>query len=436
MLSNSGKSFRKRGIDMKLAMLFPGQGSQQIGMGKILCEQFETARRTFQEANEALNDDIQKLCFEGSVEELTKTINSQPAILTASVAAFRVYMEEIAVPPSVMAGHSLGEYTALVCAGSMGFADAVRIVRQRGRFMQEAVPVGSGAMVSVGGIAAETVEEECKAATGSNGKVACISNYNATDQIVISGHKEAIDYLSDKFSQMGANVIPLKVSAPFHCALMQVAAENLNQELRKYTFNDFSCPVIANVDANPYTSKDSIVDILTKQVVKPVRWIETMHWLRDEGIETAIEIGPKPVLKNLMRRDVKEITVYNFGNAYDEATMQNHLNQLRNFKQQINHHGNFMTVINRCLKAAICTKNNNWNNDEYQKGVVEPYRMVRQMQTSLEKSGAEPSLQDVEKALNMLRTVLETKKTPEEIRVKRLEQVFDGTGAKHLFPGF
>jgi [acyl-carrier-protein] S-malonyltransferase len=415
---------------MKVAMLFPGQGSQYVGMGKALCEQFDIARNTFQQANEALNYDIQKLCFEGSMEELTKTENSQPAILTASVAAFRVYMQELGVAPHILAGHSLGEYSALVCTGGIEFADALKTVRQRGLFMQAAVPVGVGSMAAVNGLDIEVIERECSKYSTSGDKIASVSNYNSKDQIVISGHKEAISELSVVFSGMGANVIPLNVSAPFHCALMQPAADNLKLELQKYTYKDFKYPVISNVYAVPYATKDEIVDTLTKQVVDTVRWHESMKYLAGLDIDFAIEMGPKNVLKNLMRKNVKDIVAYTYDREEDIKTIKSRLTITQN---NGNGDDKFMTVITRCMAAAVCTKNSNWNNDEYTNGVIEPYRRIKQIQMSLEKEGIKPTKEQAEEALSMLKSVFRTKGISTEGQLGRFNQILNETNTRDLF---
>ena len=419
---------------MKIAMLFPGQGSQYVGMGKMLCEQFEIAKKTFQEANDALDYNIQKLCFEGSLDELTKTENSQPAILTASVAAFRVYTQEIGAVPDFLAGHSLGEYSALVCAGGIDFTDAVKIVRQRGRFMQEAVPIGTGAMAAIAGIDSCVIEKECEKYSESSSQTVGVSNYNAPDQTVISGNIAAIEILSEKFTAMGAHVVRLNVSAPFHCSLMQQAADNLNKELQKYSYNEFKYPVIANINAQPYKTSDEIVDTLTKQVVNPVRWSESMNYLKGHDVDFAIEMGPKTVLKNLMKRNIKEVPVYSFETEEHIAAVKNQLPDTG--KQSTKNRGNLMLLITRCMGVAVCTKNSNWDDNEYQKGVVEPYRSIKQKQIKLEEEGIEPTLEQAEEALLMLKSVFKTKGTSEKEQVERFNQILKETGTEYCFQNF
>lgn len=227
--------------------------------------------------------------------------------------------------------------------------------------------------------------------------------------------------------------MPLKVSAPFHCSLMQLAADNLNKELKKYSFSSFKYPVISNLEAKPYTSKENIIDTLTMQVVKPVRWIESMQYIQNIGIDCAIEMGPKNVLKNLMKKNVQKIKVYSFENLNDIEAAKSELSKLEGIQPKEN---NLMMLIIRCLAIAVCTKNNNWNSDEYEKGVVETYRQVKQMQMKLEEEGLQPSIEQAEKALNMLKSVFETKKTSNDLRINRFNQLFLETGARHLFPKF
>lgn len=415
---------------MKIAMIFPGQGSQYVGMGKNLCEKYEIARKTFQEANEALNFDLQKLCFEGDMEELTKTENSQPAILTVSVAAYRVYMEKIGVPPTLMAGHSLGEYSALVCAGSMEFADAVKIVRQRGLFMQDAVPVGVGAMAAIGDLDRELVEEECEKYSKANDKVVVVSNYNGKKQLVISGHKEAVEELGEIFAEMDGLVIPLKVSAPFHCPMMKPAADNLEQELKKYNYNDIAYPVISNVHVKPYESKDAIIDNLASQVVEPVRWYDTIKYFEEQGIEMAIELGPKTVLKKLMKKNAKDISTYSFDkeNDWKNITRKLIISEHNEYTEC-----NLMPVITKCMAVAVSTKNSNFNNEEYQDGVIEPYRRIKEIQEDIEENGVNPSKEQAQEALDMLKTVFDTKKTPIEEQKDRFNQIFEATGTGDIF---
>jgi [acyl-carrier-protein] S-malonyltransferase len=292
----------------QLAILFPGQGSQSPGMGKELFEKCPVARRVFEEADDALGFSISRLCFEGPPEDLQLTENTQPAILTVSVAAFRV-AAEAGIAPAFVAGHSLGEYSALVAAGSLGLSDAVRAVRARGRYMQEAVPVGTGAMAAVIGGELSEIERVCEEAraTLSNGQVCSIANINSPSQIVIAGNTEAVNRAIELLKGIAKRVIELKVSAPFHCALMKPAQDRLARDLGQLIFNEPAMPVVTNVDARATTAPDQLRDALVRQVSAPVRWVESMELLRQQGVEAFVEAGPGKVLSGLMRQISREV---------------------------------------------------------------------------------------------------------------------------------
>ena len=285
---------------MKTAFLFPGQGSQAIGMGKDLTEKYSIAKQTFEEADDALGLKISQLCFEGPEDQLRLTENTQPAILTASVAAWRV-LQEKGIQPAFVAGHSLGEYSAHVAAGTMIFADAVRTVRSRGQFMQEAVPVGTGSMAAILGMAPEAVASVC--ADAAQGEVCEPANINSPEQIVISGHVAAVERavkLADERGAKRAKVLP--VSAPFHCSLMKPAQERLGSVLAGLQLALPKFPVVCNVDARPIENTESAREALVRQVTGSVRWSESMQRLISQGVETFVEVGPGKVLCGLMRQ--------------------------------------------------------------------------------------------------------------------------------------
>jgi [acyl-carrier-protein] S-malonyltransferase len=302
-------------MSTKLAYIFPGQASQYAGMGRELAENFPAAREVFEEADEALGLSISSVCFTGTAEELQLTENTQPAILTVSVAALRALASEGSLKPDFVAGHSLGEYSALVAAGSLSLADAVRIVRARGRYMQEAAPVGSGAMAAIMGADLETVMGACGEAQQND--VCMPANINAPGQIVIAGNTAAVDRAIDLLKERGAKrAIKLKVSAPFHCALMMPAQELLAADLENVVFEDLLLPLVTNVDAATIEpgkgSGDDARDALVRQVSSPVRWLESMELLISEGVETFVEVGPGRVLSGLLRqikRDARSLNV-------------------------------------------------------------------------------------------------------------------------------
>jgi [acyl-carrier-protein] S-malonyltransferase len=304
---------------MVTAMVFPGQGSQAPGMGKDLAERFAIAREVFAEADDALGFAISRLCFEGPAEELQLTENTQPAILTTSIAAFRAAREAGLPAPDFVAGHSLGEYSALVAAGVLSLSHAVQTVRARGQYMQQAVPVGTGAMAAVIGGELSAIEAACEQARGD--QVCSIANANSPSQFVIAGNTEAVDRAIELLKGVAKRVIKLNVSAPFHCALMLPAQEKLAAHLERLTFNEPQVAVITNVDAKITAAPDELRDALLRQVSAPVRWLESMQLLVDKSTETVIEIGPGKVLSGLMRQTNRDVRCLNVEDAASlEAT--------------------------------------------------------------------------------------------------------------------
>lgn len=284
-----------------IGLLFPGQASQFAGMGKELHDAHPLAREVFEEASEAVGVDLAALCFRGSEEELRLTENAQPCIFTVSVAAFRVLEREAGLVPLCAAGHSLGEYSALVSAGAVPLAEAARILRLRGRYMQEAVPVGQGAMAAVIGLAPAAVEAICRAVADKG--VAEPANLNGGDQIVISGTAEGVSAACDAARAAGAKrAVPLAVSAPFHCSLMKPAAERLAPELAAASWRELRFPVFANATAAPYPSGTEAPGLLFRQIVSPVRWEECVREMRAAGAAAFLEVGPGKVLSGLVRR--------------------------------------------------------------------------------------------------------------------------------------
>jgi [acyl-carrier-protein] S-malonyltransferase len=302
-----------------LAFLFPGQNSQYAGMGRDLAEKFPVARRTFEEADDALGFSISKLCFEGPEDQLKLTEFQQPAICTVSVAALRVLAEKGIVPQSV-AGHSLGEYAANVAAGSLTLADAVRTVRSRGRFMQEAVPAGQGAMAAILGLSSEQTAAACHDAAAETGKVVAAANFNSPEQTVISGEASAVERAADLCKERGAKrAVMLQVSAPFHCALMQPAQDRLAELLHSLTFSEPTVRVAVNVDAVMVREPAELREALIRQVTGTVRWVESVRLLISLRPAFFVEVGPGKVLTGLMRQiDRSQSCV----NIEDEASLE------------------------------------------------------------------------------------------------------------------
>ena len=310
---------------MKIAFVFPGQGSQFVGMGKDFYDHYSEARNLFEEANEILQYDISRICFNGPEDTLRLTENTQPALLIHSIMALKI-LRENGINSVLAAGHSLGEFSALVAAGALKFQDAVRLVNLRGKFMQEAVPVGIGSMAAIIGLPIEKIQELCERVS-SNSNLVQPANLNSPVQTVIAGHKEAVETVSKDALTAGAKkAVVLPVSAPFHSALMKPAEIKLQKELEATEFYDLSFPVINNIEAKPIVKGNHARESLVKQVCSPVRWCETMQCIVDQEIDSVIELGSGKVLSGLMKRYNKTINCYQVG---DRETLANLLRALK-----------------------------------------------------------------------------------------------------------
>ncbi len=308
---------------MKLAIVFPGQASQQVGMGRDLHTEYAAVRDIFRQADDVLGYSLSELIFEGPEDRLTLTENAQPAILTVSFAFWTALAPFVPEGAQLwLAGHSLGEYTALVAAGALDFADAVRIVHLRGKFMQEAVPAGEGKMAAIIGLAAERIEQALNSLE-LGGEVAQLANLNSPDQTVISGSAAGIDIAARALQQAGAKrVVELKVSAPFHSALMEPAAGKLKNALEEVRFKPVRYPVVANASAGPYPGDPTTyADLLYRQVCSPVRWTDTVRWMAGKGPDTFVEVGPGKVLRMLIAKTTREVPCVNVGDMEGYKSM-------------------------------------------------------------------------------------------------------------------
>lgn len=418
-------------IKGKVALLFPGSGSHYSGMGKALYEEFDIAKKTFEEASDVLGMDFAKLCFKGNIRQLNKIENMLPALFTVSIALFRVYMEEIGVVPQLAAGHSLGEYSALTSCGAIEFSDALRLVHVRSLLAKEVALKEEGTMTIVNGLHDNIIREVCDRIS-KNGNIAQISCYNSKDQVLLSGHSETLLKVEETLSKMGAQCIPLIGSAPYHSILMQPAAEALRVELLKCRYKEMGWNIISNVTALPYESSNKIVENLVLQMTRPVLWNNTIEYLIMQGVETIVEIGPQSVLKKLIDTNYNGIRTFAFDLSSDRQKLREIVAEERksvNKKREI-------TVITRCLAAAACTENRNWNDQEYQKGVIEPYDKIQTMQDYIEKEGTLPNVGQMYEALELLRKIFSTKKVSIEEQIMRYNYILDSTGYRKLLSDF
>ncbi|MFB6363477.1 ACP S-malonyltransferase [Paenibacillus elgii] len=390
-----------KGFGMKrIALLFPGQGSQYEGMGKVWTQRFQGAGRLFEEANDILGYDLKSICTEGSAEQLSRTAYAQPALLTVSVMALEQYKQEVGIVPRFSAGHSLGEYTALVSSGVLTFADALRLVQQRGIVMQEAADAGLGEMAAVRGVELEALEALCGKHSSSEQPVV-IACCNSERQYVLSGHRAALARVTIAAELRGAQVTRLQVSGPFHSPLMSQAADRLSGILRKYTFRESQWPVISNVTALPYVNAEQIRDGLILQMTHPVMWLQSMRYLKERKVEWAVELGPRSVLKNLANDMTDKLRAFAFERE-QEADLLAREAPLHDF-------------IAGCLSEAVAAPNANWNEEEYRAGVIQPVRRLKEMLQSAKESriaGAQ-AREPRKEALDCMRLVLQTKRGPE-----------------------
>lgn len=403
----------------KKVILFPGQGSQYVGMGKKLCEEYKIARDTFEEASDVLSRDMKKLCFSSELQELTSTDNAQPAILTASVASYRVLKELSDIKPHYMAGHSLGELSALTCAGSINFTDALIIVSERGRLMSVAGEESKGIMTAIGKVPMDIVQSLCDEMVVTGGNV-CISNYNSATQNVISGDKETVVKMEKVLEKMGASVRRLNVSAPFHSSFMKSAADEFENILKNYSYSKPSIDVISNATAELYTGED-VVEKLTKQIYSPVRWVETMQYLRNKEVRLAIDIGPGKVVRNLFSANNPMIKSLSFDINDDRIALTE---LLKNDPK--------IPFVSRCMGLAVATKNNCTDLEKYNLGVVEPYKKLQALQNKIEDDNREATFEERKLARELLQTIFDTKAVPETEQKERFERLYLDTETEEI----
>lgn len=409
----------------KIAVLFSGQGSQYIGMGKALYEQHEVVRKLYQEASDILAIDMVRLCFEGPAELLNKTENTQPALLLNSVAAYQVFINNTHLSPQVFAGHSLGELSALVCAGVLSFADGLTLARARGLAMSHSANEGTTGMYAITKLERDHLEK-IAAQDRDFGTALVIANFNSPRQQVLSGDLTVLARVGEQMKAEGGTVIPLRVSGAFHSPYMNAAAQEFNNLLEKIELNPLQIPVVANVDGKPYQSAAEIREKLVQQITAPVLWQDTMEYLRNENVEVFIEAGPGEVLRKLAQINIAGCKAFALDKAEEERELLQELDaDIRLLKER-------PTLLGKCLAIAVSTKNNNWDETSYRQGVVEPYQKIKEMYDQSKQSTVDPEPTQLAEALDLLRLIFTTKGTPPEEQRMRYLHLAEVTGKRDL----
>lgn len=410
----------------KLALLFPGQGAQFIGMGKTFFDNYAIARQTFEEAGDIAGFDVAHMCFEGSLVQLNRAENLQPILLTVCTAMFRCYMEEINVRPFFCAGHSLGEYAALTCSGAISFPDAVRITRERGIMTQKMIEKDFGLMTILDQIEQEKAVEIVKPYEEQGVYIAC---YNSPSQVAVSGYHKAAEMVETEVLQADGQVTPLLASAPLHSPLMEELTGELKDKLGEYAYHMLKWPVISNVKGTPYFNVQDIPDILSNQLVKPVQWVKSIQFLQKFGVTMTIEIGPKNTLSKFVKEIAPEIKSFCYGENRDR-------DKIKEIFSEPLYTRTVPTVITKCLAAAAATPNENEDNVEYEEGVITNYRRLQQLQDSLEKNKDNPSRDQMLTALDWLKVIFKTKRLPFDEQLDWYHNIMDDTNTMYLLSEF
>lgn len=410
----------------KIALLFPGQGAQHIGMGVALREESHAAKDTIDEASDVLGYDMYKLCKQGSITELNKMEVMFPAIMTVSVASFRAMCEQLDVEVDFLAGHSLGEYSALVCSGAVSFPDMLRVVRKRGQLAQKIADAGTGFMTIVDGVFSDQVQLICDQAA-EEGRTVSVSAFNSQLQVTISGIGEDVEFIESELIKAKAVITPLFFSAPFHCSLMQQIVGELEETLNGVDYYPLSIPVVANIDAKPYPSEKAIVEYLCRQIVQPVQWKATLDFFAREQVDRIFDIGPQAILANLSKQDNSAISVYCFSQEGEREALRRAIPQKW---QGGNDKRSVYNIVTRCMAMAVSTRNANDNEQEYQHGVIKPYEHMEALQHSIEQFGTAPTEEQIGDALAQLRSIFQTKHVTQSEQIRRYEVLLSELDAR------
>lgn len=409
-----------------IAFLFSGQGSQYKGMGQELFEKYDSVKALFATASELLDLDMAALCFGDSLEDLNQTENTQPAILLTSVASYQAFIEETKLTPKWLAGHSLGEISALVCANAMSFSEGIQLARARGLAMAKASDGANLGMSAITKIDSHQVREICQQqdafSLDSSEKTFVVANYNSPKQTVLSGDKEALAAVGEILKTKEADVIPLRVSSAFHSPYMSDAAESLRQPLGEIEWQTPKIPVLSNVTARVHHNKEAIAESLVQQMTHPVLWQDTMHFLQRQHIDLYIESGPGDVLKKLAKANLDTHRSYALDKQEDSEPL---LDFLAHDIRLVNEKPEF---IGKCLAIAVSTRNANWDEQAYQEGVIQPYETIKKMQEEFGSQSKEPDEASMKTVLTLLNRIFETKGTSQIERKMRFQQLADIEG--------
>ncbi|MDP4098846.1 ACP S-malonyltransferase [Paenibacillus sp. P96] len=402
---------------IKLGIMFSGQGSQYTGMGRSLANTSAIARRIFDQASDILGYDLNAMMDQTESDRLEQTEYAQPAIFVYSYAWYQTLAEEFYLTPSCGAGHSLGEFTALACAGILSFDEALRLIQKRGISMQHATESGFGRMAAIKGVHVSVIEEVC-ARLSDHGQLVQISNYNSDDQIVISGESQQVQHAIGLLAKLGGTAYPLHVSAPFHTPYMNSANVEFAEALQHVNFANGSWPVISNVDAQPYRDKEHVRAGLESHMLRPVRWSESIAWMLRQGVNVLVELGPRSALRNTVRQAYPHIRTFSIDHDYDEI-----LEILR-----VLQHQSRPTVTAACLSMAQLIPNRNSSMDEYTSGVIHPCQQLMSRNLHMQHEGRPETEEERREALQLLRGILRTKRATAEEAWDCYIQISDQTG--------